>query len=206
MNDPKPTEKNRLSDLLANYAAAAPNDRVSLEDIVRLLENRSLGALLLLFALPMALPVPTPGLSAIFGVPLIFISAQLIMGNRQVWFPAWLARKTISRAQFAAIVRRVVPILKRLELILKPRAVWLCGKWAVVPIGIACTIMAAMIALPVPFGNVVPGVAVSLFALGLIQHDGLAVALGFLVSVLAVVIVWAAILGAHAVIQSSWPF
>ena len=46
-----------------------------------------IGALLLILALPMWLPIPAPGISVAFGVPLILVSAQLLVGRRFAWLP-----------------------------------------------------------------------------------------------------------------------
>ena len=43
--------------------------------------------------------------------------------------------------------------------------------------------MAVLIALPIPFGNMLPGIAVFLIALGLAQRDGGAVAAGLVFAV-----------------------
>lgn len=198
---PKP----HLSTVLAHYLATVSVDRIAVRDIVQLLGNRSLGGLMLVFAFPMALPIPAPGLSIVFGVPLVLISAQLMLGFSHVQLPAKLMRQTIPRPRFASIVERVLPILRRLERILKPRIVWLSGRAATIPIGIVCVILALTIALPIPFGNVIPGIAISLFAVGLLQQDGLAIMLGFVISIVAAIVIWAAIAGAHTVIHQSWP-
>src|SRR5271169_6400302 len=79
----------------------------------------------------------------------------------------------------------------RLERIVRPRAGWLAGPWTRVPIGIICLVLAIIITLPVPLGHVVPGTAISLLALGLIERDGVAIALGIVAAVfgLAVVVI-----------------
>lgn len=69
-------------------------DRVTLGELAEFLGDRSIGGLLLVLALPMALPVPAPGLSVLFGVPLIVISVQLALGYRRAWLPARLARRS----------------------------------------------------------------------------------------------------------------
>jgi Exopolysaccharide synthesis, ExoD len=43
----------------------------------------------------------------------------------------------------------------------------------------------SLIALPIPFGNVVPGLAVLLIALGLARHDGLMIVAGLAMSIAA---------------------
>ena len=52
-----------LSQLLAEHARTVSGERVSLADIADFLGPRSIGAWLLILALPMVLPVPMPGIS-----------------------------------------------------------------------------------------------------------------------------------------------
>ena len=201
MNELNPSERNRLSELLATYAMTVTADRITLGDIVHLLGNRSIPGIMLVLALPIALPIPAPGISAFFGFPLALVSAQLVFRRRHVWFPAKLASQSVSRAKFVNTIKHVLPVLRQLEHILKPRASWLCGQWAYVPIGIMCVILALIIALPVPFGHFVPSLAISLLALGLIEHDGWVIGLGLASSILAVIIIVAAALGIHSLTQ-----
>ena len=183
--------EDRLSDLLKRQAAVVTGERVTLGDMAEFLGDRSIGGLLLILALPMALPVPAPGISVLFGVPLIVISAQLALGYRRAWLPGRLARRSVSRSVFLTIIDRMLPTLRRLERIVRPRAGWLAGPWTRVPVGIVCLVLAIIITLPVPLGHVVPGTAISVLALGLIERDGVAIALGIFTAVfgLAVVIV-----------------
>jgi hypothetical protein len=147
--------EDRLSDLLKRQAAMVTSERVTLRDMAEFLGDRSIGGLLLILALPMALPVPAPDISVFFGVPLIVISAQLALGYRRAWLPARLAQRAISRTAFSAIIDRMLPTLRRLERIVRPRAGWLTGTWTKVPVGIICQVLAIIITLPVPLGHVV---------------------------------------------------
>ena len=188
MSCPNAAEE-RLSDLLMRQAAMVTSERVTLGDMAEFLGDRSIGGLLLVLALPMALPVPAPGISVLFGVPLIVISAQLALGYRRPWLPARLARRSVTRSSFTAIVYRILPTLRRLERIVRPRAGWLAGSWARVPAGIICLVLAVIITLPVPLGHVVPGTAISVLALGLIERDGIAIAAGIFIAALGLVLV-----------------
>jgi hypothetical protein len=181
--------EDRLSDLLIRQAAMVTSEHITLGDMAEFLGDRSIGGLLLVLALPMALPVPAPGISVVFGVPLIVISAQLALGYRRAWLPARLARRSVSRSAFLTIVDRILPTLRRLERIVRPRAGWLAGPWARGPVGIVCLVLAIIITLPVPLGHVVPGTAISVFALGLIERDGLAIALGIVTAVFGLLVV-----------------
>jgi hypothetical protein len=176
----------RLSDRLSAFAQNLATERVELSAIVTFIGRRSAGGLLLVFAAPLMLPVPMPGVAAVFGVPLMVISAQLLLGRRHIWLPARLAHRSIARTEFAAIVERARPTLRRLELIARPRVGWLAGEWTIVPIGAICLLLAVIITLPVPFGHMLPGAAISLLALGLLERDGLVVGLGLVVALVAI--------------------
>jgi hypothetical protein len=141
-----------------------------------------------------------PGLSSLFGLPPIFVSAQLILGCRPLWLPAGIARRSIRRAEFAALVARVLPILQRLERVVRPRAIWMAQPWAGVPLGILCLVLAVVIALPIPLGHVIPSCAVALVALGLVEHDGLTIALGLIVGLLGILIIAVGISGVFGVL------
>jgi hypothetical protein len=182
-------ESGHFSDALALFAATVRSERVGLGMIIEFMGQRSIGTLLLVLALPMALPIPTPGLSVVFGVPLIFISAQLLLGRRRVWLPARLARRSIARTDFVSVVERVLPTLHFLERLVRPRIQWMAGDWAVVPVGAICLLLAVIITLPIPLGHVVPGAAIAVLALGLIERDGLAIALGLTVAALGLLVV-----------------
>jgi hypothetical protein len=98
-------------------------------------------------------------------------------------------RQGFTRFAFLTIVDRILPALRQLERIVRPRAGWLAGPWARVPVGIICLVLAIVITLPVPLGHLVPGTAISVLALGLIERDGIAVALGIFTAVVGLLVV-----------------
>ncbi len=185
----------RFSNALGLFAKRLRGERVDLAAIARFMERRSIGSLLFILALPMALPIPAPGISVLFGVPLILVSAQLLFGRRRAWLPVPLARQSVSRVEFVAFVERALPSLRRLECIIRPRIAWLAGDWAMIPVGAVCLVLAVIITLPVPFGHMLPGTAISLLALGLLERDGLVIGIGLATAGLALVIVAAAAKG-----------
>lgn len=170
--------------------------------IIGLMGRRSMGMALLLLALPMALPIPTPGLSVLFGVPLILISAQMLLGRRTIWLPAAIAGKSVRRSDFLAILNRALPLLHRLEAIVHPRLSCLAREWMLIPVGAICVVLGVVIVLPIPLGHVAPGTAICILALGLIERDGLAVGLGIVAAALAMTIVTVASLGIAGELRS----
>jgi hypothetical protein len=165
-----------LSDLLHGMAQQAGRERISVRDLIDALGDRALGALLFLFAFPNVLPMP-PGTSAVLGAPLVFLAAQLMVG-RGPWLPRLLASRSMSQADFAALVRRIAPWLKRGERMLRPRFSWLARPPAEFALGAVCLVLALVLVLPVPLGNVLPALAISLLALAIVERDGLWVLAG----------------------------
>ncbi|MFY9287676.1 MAG: exopolysaccharide biosynthesis protein [Alphaproteobacteria bacterium] len=194
-------KEHHLSDLIGHYIDNVKASRISLEDLMELLGNRSIGGLLLILSLPLTVPLAAPALSGVFGIPLILIAIQLVMGRNTVWLPKFLKKRSFSRDKFVRTFKRIMPLLRGLEKLLKPRLAWLSSKWMAIPIGVVCILLAVTIALPVPFGNIIPSFALIFFALGLVQHDGLAIAFGYLVSLIASLLVWGAVAGAISAID-----
>jgi hypothetical protein len=185
-----------LSKLLAEHARIVRGERVSLGEIADFLGTRSIGACLLILALPMVLPVPMPGISVLFGVPLMIISTQLTLGGRRAWLPAFILSRSIARADYVALVAHMQPAVERFDRFVRPRAFWLADDWAKVPIGLICLVLAMIITLPIPLGHVAPGSAICLLALGLMERDGVIIGVRFVAAAFAVAIVTLASAGA----------
>jgi hypothetical protein len=194
--DPRHHDARGLAELLAEHARTVASERVSLADIADFIGTRSIGVWLVILALPMVLPVPLPGISVLFGIPLMIISAQLALGGRRVWLPAFILRQSMARTDYVALVARMQPAVERFERLVRPRAFWLANDWAKIPIGLICLVLAIIITLPIPLGHVAPGSAICLLALGLIERDGVVIGIGFAAAALALVIVTLASAGA----------
>lgn len=173
-----PRPPRRLSQLLEEFAGQG-TEPLSLGDLAVALSDRSIVALIILFAAPNLLPLP-PGSSAVFGVPLILISGQLLIGRSRAWLPRRLARLSLDRGTFARITGRLVPLLGRFERLARPRF-W-PGAAGERLVGLAILVMALVLTLPIPLGNWMPAVAIMLMSLGLAERDGLWLAFGALVA------------------------
>ena len=167
-----------LSDVLRSCAQMARTQQLTVGALSGTLGDRSLEVLLLVLALPMVVPIPAPGISIVFGLPMMALAAQLAFQRRHIWLPPALCRRRVGDARLAEVLERSIPTLTRLERIVRPRLPWLAGRWSRTPVGIICFVLAAIIALPVPLGHFVPGLAICFFALGLLERDGLIVGIG----------------------------
>ncbi|MCM2475154.1 exopolysaccharide biosynthesis protein [Rhizobium sp. CG5] len=177
----------RLSEILNAIATDQTKARVSVSDIFQAMGDRAFGALLLIFALPNVFPTP-PGTSAVLGAPLVFLSAQLMLGQAP-WLPKIIADRSMTREDFGSIVTRISPWLARGERMLRPRAVFLVYPPMEYLIGFLCLFMAIILALPIPLGNILPALAICLFAFGILERDGFVVVAGFVLVGVSIAVV-----------------
>ena len=186
----------RMSTILLGLTETAEGERVSLGDMVDAFDARAYGPLIVLFAAPNVLPVALPGISALLGAPLILLTAQLMLGLHRPWLPGFLRRRSLKRSSFESLVHRIVPRLVRIEAMIQPRLLPLTNAWGQRLIGAVGMLLAAIVFLPVPFGNAIPGIALVLMAVGLLSRDGVAVVVGGLVGVVGVAVVSGFVYGA----------
>lgn len=182
-----PAAKATLHSMLRDLAHDTNRERISVGDLLEALGDRALAALLFVFAVPNVLPVP-PGTSVVLGAPLVFLAAQLAFGRRP-WLPAVIARRTMTRADFATLIRRIGPWLERAERLLRPRVVWLALPPMEYLVGLVCLLLAAVLVLPVPLGNMLPALSISLLALGILERDGLWILAGLATAAVSAVVV-----------------
>jgi hypothetical protein len=177
----------RLTGILQALAGDEARERVSVGDMLSVMGERAFGALMLVFALPNVLPTP-PGTSALLGMPLLFLAMQLMLGQKP-WLPQWIAQRSMTRSDFNQIVARAEPVLSRAERMLRPRIAPLVYGMGERAIGGFCLLLAAILVLPIPLGNMLPALAICLFSFALLERDGLWAIAGYCVGIISTVIV-----------------
>lgn len=176
-----------LWSILRSLARDESRERISVGDLLDTLHDRAFGALIFVFAFPNIIPAP-PGTSAILAAPMVFLTAQLMLG-RKPWLPGFIANRSIARKTFASLTERVVPWLARAEALLRPRFMMLARPPIVYIVGAICFLLSLILLLPIPLGNMLPAFALCLFSLGILGRDGLWIILGMLATVIAVIFV-----------------
>lgn len=176
-----------LSTILTDIAADPGRESIAVNDLIALLGGRGRAGLILFFALPNVLPAP-PGMSGVLGLPLLYLSVQMMLG-RLPWLPRFIGHRSVPRDRFALLVDTLAPWLARAERLLRPRWSWLVNHSAEHAIGAFCLVLAIVLALPIPLGNMLPALAICLIALGVLERDGLWVAIGTVVGLVSLFIV-----------------
>lgn len=191
----EPARPASASTLLNDFAATWASDRVRLADIVDMLGDRVYGLILLIFAIPSAIPNPVPGITAILGLPLVIVAAQQVMGRPRPWFPAVLGNRSIATADFRRFVVQADPWLKRVERLLRPRFRFLVSPFGERILAAIALLMAVILTLPIPLANLLPALSICFIALAMIEYDGLMAGVGITAAVGSVVIASSVVYG-----------
>ena len=180
-------DDHRLSATLLRIASKPGRDRIYIRDLLTELDHRALAALLFIFAVPNTIPVP-PGVSGVLGAPLIFLALQLMLG-RPPWLPRLISDRSFAQADFEKVVVKVSPWLGKAEKLTRPRLQFVAKPPAEYVIGAVVLLLAIILFLPIPLGNMLPAIAICILALGLIERDGIWILLGTAAAIAALVIV-----------------
>jgi len=179
-------------------AAEALDDQpMRLQQLFRLHGRAGPGALLVVLAVPCLLPLPGAG---------TLMSLGLAALAWMIWryFPRLVMPRKVGRLQLSApMARRALHTLawlyEQAARVMRARLRWWVQPGHRVWLAPLVAAMAWAIFLPIPFGNVVPAVALLLIGLGLVFEDGLAVLAGATLGV-----AWALALSALVVSSAQW--
>lgn len=199
MKSPKPHSSRssshlQTSSLLQNFLEQHSGDSVTFGELLHEFGNRAFGPTLLICALPEALPLPIAGVSAIIGIPLIIVSIQLLLGFPSPRLPQWIASRSIKRRDFEKIVQQILRYLEKFERVIRPRWGFATTQLVERLLGFLFLMLAIVIALPIPFGNMLPAIAIVVISLGMIEGDGLVIVVGTIAACIILVLMTGAII------------
>lgn len=160
-----------------------PRERVSLHRLTAMLGREAAGAMLLLFGLLALVPTPGIPLGTVVGLAIAAIGLRLLAGCAEL--PDLIGRREVAHRHVVALIARAVPWVERVESLLRPRLAALVAPGAQRLWALVVVLQGVLIALPIPFGNPLPGAAVALLGLGLTARDGAAVLASLVCSTLA---------------------
>lgn len=172
--------------------AEAPGDRLTLAEMMEAFGDRALSAVVVLFALISLLPWP-PGTKVVFSVPLVVLSLELALQRRTATLPEWLLRWSLSRQKFASVLARVITGVRWIERLSRPRWPVMTAPAMRSVIGLTCALLAIVLALPIPFGDLLPAATIVVLGFGLLQRDGAVILIGLIASLacaIYVALVW----------------
>ena len=170
---------------LDKIASSIVEERVTVGQLIDKLDDRAPGILLLILSLPMCIP-NVPGISTVFGMLLLLPSIQMMSGRHSLWMPKFVRNWSLKGDGLRKALVSSSRVLKRVERFSRPRASALTRWPLTIGIGAQTLIMALVLILPIWGANLIPGIAVALTGIGVLQRDGWAVAASTPVAVAAI--------------------
>lgn len=168
-----------LLDTMADMASDAPDEGLSLREIMDRLDQSAFGALLIVLAMPVSIPF-LYGIPQIVSVPMIALAGQMMIGRKEPWLPEKLSARQLSKASLTQIATGGRKWFGWVERLARPRLQFLASKPAERLIGLMLCVFCASIMLPLPLTNTVPGIAVAIVGFGLLAKDGLVIIPGLI--------------------------
>ncbi len=188
-----------LEQLLGQLERAAsevsqPDARVSLALLIEAVGDRAFGPLLVIAGLITVMPLigDIPGVPTLMALLVALSAGQLLLQRERLWLPQWLLRRSLSQHRFLNALRRVYPLARWTDCLLKPRLPGLIRHVGLRCVALTCLVIALCMPLMefVPFSATGAGAALTAFGLALIARDGVVVlvALGATLATAALVI------------------
>lgn len=167
------------------------------------IDQHGMAVILILFALPSALPVPAAGYSTVLSIPLFIIGFRLLFGYNTLWMPTGLRNKTFHPEQFSRkLVNSMLRLIQFVERFTKPRLVSLArARGTRVVLGILIIAMACSMLLPIPGTNTAPAFGIFLIGFALLEDDGVMLLIGIAASLLAMALSLAIIVFGYAIVK-----
>lgn len=160
-------------DLQRYFFEDSPGDTLRLADVLELAGARMFGYLFSLLALPSALPIPAAGYSIPFGLVMLLLAVQFMLGFTSPWLPGWIMHRPIALSRMQAFVKAGIPWIQRIERLSKPRLTPVCtSRLGRALIGCAIALMAALMMIPIPGTNTLPAMGIFVIGFGLLDDDG----------------------------------
>lgn len=196
----EPIEPPPPTDASAQAAATvAPGDPVVIDSrdgltIAEILDATAGAGFGFVIALLALTAIPFVGLSTPFGLSVAFVGAQLLLGRPRPWLPRRIRAVNLSVAALDRIGRWLGRGTRWLTPLVRQRLRGLTGSAGLPPIGLGVAILGIGLALPLPIpgSNLVFIVPILVYALGMLERDGLLVMAAHLMTAAHIVLAVAA--------------
>ena len=164
--------------LTRQFADIAGPDGLSFGEMLDHIDERAFGLLILVLAIPCLVP-GLPG-AQIIAIPIVILSAQLMVGRSEPWLPRGVLRRRIGQSWLGRMADFAAKRMGWIERLSRPRLSLFASGPGERLAGLF--MMLAAVTVMLPLTNTIPSVALTLMSAGLIQRDGLFVLAGVVVS------------------------
>ena len=179
---------------LRDAASGLEQERVSMRAMAQAHGPEAYGTLLLLMAMPCMLPVP--GVGTVLGLGMTALAVAMWRGHDEPCLPQRVAELELPRHWAQRVLLGLASAYAMAGRHARTRWSHFAGPDWRSAIAVAVGLMALIVVMPIPFGNMLPSLVVMLIGLGLVFRDGMAVVLGLVGAGLALFVTAALVLAA----------
>lgn len=173
-----------LAQALRRAAAGLTGERISVRTLAEASGAAAYGSMVILLAVPCLLPVP--GVGTVLGTGIVALAVAMWRGHGALCLPEKVAALCMSRQWAQRVLELLATVYSVAGRLARERGGGLADAGRNALLAGVVGLMGVLIALPIPFGNVLPAASLVLIGLGLAFRDGIATALGLAVAALAV--------------------
>ncbi|MGE9295220.1 MAG: exopolysaccharide biosynthesis protein [Puniceicoccales bacterium] len=189
----EPSSHTSLCEALSRFSKMEDRQDYSLGSILEAVNDKGFGVLLVVLALPSALPVPAAGYSTPFGLLIVTLGLQMLRGRHIPWLPEKASKMRLPRSLFRGMITSGMKFFGMVEHLIRPRMTWIAQPIGRRLVAVLVILMGLLMCLPIPGTNTVPAGVVFLVGISLSEEDGLFAVLAAVVGVFAVALYAAAI-------------
>ena len=176
----------RASTILSALVERGEASPLKVGDLLDALHERAFGMAMLIFILPNTLPMPgIPYVSMVTGIPICMFAFQMLIGLDRPWLPQRMAARQLPQRRVRMVWKKILPAFLRVEKYVRPRHLALTSQFAERLLALVILVLAIVLALPIPAGNLLPAWAIALLSLGLMERDGRIVIAGLVMTIIA---------------------
>ena len=174
-----------LAQRLREAGAALEGEHATLRDVLEAhgggsaSSQRAACSLVLMLAVACALPIP--GVGTLLGLALMSV-AWAMWRHGEVALPERAAALPLPRRRACQLLSTLAHVYEQASRVSRQRLTAMVDTRAERCVIAVIALMALLIVLPIPFGNVLPAIAVALFGLALALRDGALVLAGGVVA------------------------
>ncbi len=176
-------QHSRTSKFLRHSAQELPPKEVSIDYLMSMMGHRGFGFIIMLFAIPNSFPNPIPGFSAITGLPLVLLGWQLARNEEQIKLPQRVGQARFSSEKVSMLLNKSATIVALLEKFSRPRRQHWFTPLTDRLVGYTIVVLSGILFLPIVFVNSLPGLTISVLSLALIEKDGVALMVGYFLTI-----------------------
>lgn len=174
------SERGTLLPTLERLFAGPRESVLTIEAFLEGLETRSYAFAVMALDIINVVPTGIPWLSTVTGVPMALLAVQYFLNHPTPSVPQFIGHHGLSRGRLQNFLVKAGPYIARLESAIHPRHDYMVSGLPRRLLLVVWFVLIVLLALPVPFDNFLPAVAILFFCLALIEGDGVMALLGWL--------------------------